>query len=132
VSSPPSQHCQPRLDTAAPLLCHYAGDPARRPGCTLTADFLTGHIALRRPCAQARSTLGKGTVPTPLPPGPALDILTWIAQADAAVRQAQHHLAATITRARQNGRSWAEIAARLGVTRQAAQQRFGNDPLLKG
>jgi hypothetical protein len=127
-----SQHRQRRLDTAAPLLCHYACDPARRPGRTLTADVLIGQIALCRPCTQARSTLGKGSLPTPLPPGPAFDVLDWVAQADAAVRQAQHHLATTVTRARQNGRTWAQIAGRLGVTRQAAQQRFGDDPLLKG
>ena len=132
VHPPPSRHRQHRIDAAAPLLCHYAGDPARRPGCTLTGEVLIGQIALCRPCAQARSTLGKATVPTPLPPGPAFDVLGWVAQADAAVRQAQHHLATTVTRARQNGRSWAEIAGRLGVTRQAAQQRFGDDPLLKG
>jgi hypothetical protein len=129
---PSARHCQPRLDTAASLLCHYAGDPARRPGCTLTAEVLTGTIALCRPCARARSTVGKGTTPRPLPPGPAFDVLDWVAQADAAARQAQHHLAATVIRARQHGRTWAQIADRLGVTRQAAQQRFGDDPLPKG
>jgi hypothetical protein len=132
VHTPPARHRQPRIDTAAPLLCHYAGDPARRPGATLTAEVLTGQIALCRPCAQARSTLGKGTPPLPLPPGPAFDVLDWITQADTAVRQAQRHLTTTVTRARQNGHSWAQIAGRLGVTRQAAQQRFGDDPSLKG
>jgi hypothetical protein len=68
----------------------------------------------------------------PLPPGPAFDVLDWVAQSDAAARQAQRHLAATVTRARQKDRSRAEIAGRLGVTRQAAQQRFGSDPLLRG
>ena len=70
VRPPPARHRQPRIDTAAPLLCHYASDPARRPACTLTAEVLTGQIALCRPCAQARSTLGKGTPPLPLPPAP--------------------------------------------------------------
>ena len=104
----------------------------RHPACTLTAEILTGQIALCRPCARARSTLGKGTVPMPLPPGPAFDALDWVAQADAAIRQAQRHLATTVTRARQNGHSWAQIAGRLGITRQAAQQRFGGDPLPRG
>jgi predicted transcriptional regulator len=63
-----------------------------------------------------------------LPPAPELDVLDWIAQADAAIQQARRQLAAAVIRARQNGRSWAEIAGRLGTTRQAAQQRFGNDP----
>ena len=132
MTPPASRQRQPRIDAAAPVLCHYAGDPRRHPGCTLTAEVLIGRIALCGQCAQARSTLGKGTVPTPLPPGPALHTLGWVAQADAAIRQAHRHLAATVTRARQNGHSWAEIAGRLGITRQAAQQRFGGDPLLKG
>jgi len=37
------------------------------------------------------------------------------------------HEAITGLRAR-HGYSWADIAARLGVTRQAAQQRFGGEP----
>jgi hypothetical protein len=132
VSPPAFRQSQPRIDATAPVLCHYAGDPHRHPGCTLTADVLIGRITLCAQCAQARSTLGKGTVPTPLSPGPALNTLGWVAQADAAIRQAHRHLAATVTRARQNGHSWAQIAGRLGVTRQAAQQRFGDDPSLKG
>ena len=132
VSPPPSRHRQPRVDAAAPVLCHHAGDPARRPGCTLTAEVLLGQMALCGPCARARSTLGKGTVPMPLPPGPVFGVLDWAAHADAAIRQAQRQLAATVTRARRNGHSWAETAGRLGITRQAAQQRFGGDPLPRG
>ena len=40
---------------------------------------------------------------------------------DTAIRQA-------ITGLRSAGYSWAEIAARLGITRQGAQQRWGGDP----
>ena len=40
---------------------------------------------------------------------------------DIAIRQA-------IIGLRKRGYSWADIAARLGVTRQAAQQRWGGDP----
>ena len=36
-------------------------------------------------------------------------------------------LHAAVTGLRTQGYSWADIAARLGVTRQAAQQRFGGD-----
>ena len=39
---------------------------------------------------------------------------------DAAIRQA-------IIRLRARGYSWADIGARLGITRQAAQQRWGGD-----
>lgn len=42
-------------------------------------------------------------------------------QIDTAIRQA-------ITGLRTHGYSWADIAARLGVTRQAAQQRWGGEP----
>jgi hypothetical protein len=115
-------------DTTAPARCHYASDPARRPHCTLTAEVLLGPTPLCGTCARARSTLGKGTTPRPLPPGPALDILGWIADADAATRQAQRTLAAAVTRARSQGHSWAQIGDQLGVTRQAAHQRFGHDP----
>jgi hypothetical protein len=40
---------------------------------------------------------------------------------DTAIRDA-------ITGLRHHGYSWADIAARLGVTRQAAQQRWGGEP----
>ena len=53
----------------------------------------------------------------------ALTAMTTIAdEIDTAIREA-----ITGLRAR-HGYSWADIAARLGVTRQAAQQRFGGEP----
>jgi hypothetical protein len=116
-------------DTTAPIRCHYAGDPARRPHCTLTAEVLLSATPLCRSCAQARSTLGKGTAPRPLPPGPPLDVLAWITEADTATRQAHRNLTAAVTRARNQGHTWTQIASQLGVTRQAAHQRFGQDPL---
>jgi len=129
MSTPaPASRCQDSVDIQEAVRCHYAGDPARRPDCTLTAEVRFGATALCGSCALARSTLGKGIVPAPLPPGPPLDVLAWVTDADAAVRQAQRHLAAAVTRARSQGHSWAEIAGRLGVTHQAAQQRFGHDP----
>jgi hypothetical protein len=51
-----------------------------------------------------------------------LPLLTALsADVDAAIGQA-------ITGLREFGYSWADIAARLGVTRQAAQQRWGTQP----
>jgi hypothetical protein len=108
-------------------LCHYAPDPARRPNCTLTAQIRIGRVALCGSCAAARSSLGKGIAAVPLPPGPALDVLDWVAGADAAARQARTGLAAAVTRARSRGCTWTQIAGRLGITRQAAWQRFGPD-----
>ncbi len=111
----------------APVLCHYAGDPARRPHCTLTAQITVGPVALCGSCAAARSTLGKGAVPVALPPGPAVDVLDWVAVVASDAARAGRCLAAAVTRARSAGCTWAQIAARLGVTRQAAQQHYGRD-----
>ena len=121
----PSRSRQRGPDTPAAVACHYAGDPALRPHCTLTAEIRLGPVTLCGSCGRARSTLGKGIAPRPLPPGPAIDVLDWVTDADASVRQARRDLDAAVTRARTQGRSWTQIAARLGITRQAAQQRFG-------
>ncbi len=110
------------------VLCHYARDPARRPHCTLTAEISLGAVALCGSCAAARSTLGKGMAAVPLPPGPAVDVLDWVADASLAAGQACRDLDAAVTRARSAGYSWARIAGRLGVTRQAAAQRYRHQP----
>ena len=110
----------------AAVVCYYAADPGRRPHCALTAEAALGRVALCGSCARSRSTLGKGIVPAPLPPGPALDVLDWVAEAALAAGQAYRDLAAAVTRARARGCTWAQIAGRLGVTRQAAQQRYGS------
>ena len=110
------------------VLCYYADDPARRPHCTLTAQIRFGTVALCGSCAAARSTLGKGMAAVPLPPGPAIDVLDWVAAASLAAGQACRDLDAAVTRARSAGCSWARIAGRLGVTRQAAAQRYGHQP----
>jgi hypothetical protein len=128
IPAPTSRSRQRGPDTLAAVLCYYAGDPARRPHCALTAEITLGPVALCGPCAGARSTLGKGTIPAALPPGPVIDVLDWVADADADVRQARRDLAAAVTRARSRGRSWTQIAGRLGITRQAAQQRFSREP----
>jgi hypothetical protein len=120
----PSRRRQRGPDTPAAVACHYAGDPALRPHCTLTAEIRLGPVTLCGSCAAARSTLGKGIIPAALPPGPAIDVLDWVTDAEASVRQARRDLDAAVTRARTQGRSWTQIAARLGITRQAAQQRF--------
>jgi hypothetical protein len=110
------------------VLCYYAADPARRPHCTLTAEVAVGPVTLCGPCARSRSTLGKGIAAAPLPPGPPLDVLDWVAEAAQAAGQAGRRLAAAVTRARSAGCTWAQIAARLGVTRRAAQQRYRHRP----
>ena len=113
---------QPPVDS--PRRCHYADDPAARPGCTLTATVRYGAVALCPSCNAARSTLGKGQTPVPLPAGPAFDVLSWVATAHQQADAAEATLAAAVTRARQGGATWSVIGAQLGVSRQGAHQRF--------
>ena len=58
-----------------------------------------------------------------------IDAITYLAalagETDTAIRHA-------VTGLRSNGYSWAEIGARLGVTRQAAQQHWGTHPACGG
>ncbi len=110
------------VDTAK--ACYYADDPARRPQCTLTATVQIGAVALCASCNSARSTLGKGQPPVPLPAGPELDVLRLLATAHQQANAAEATLAAAVTRARQTGASWSVIGAQLGISRQGAQQRF--------
>jgi hypothetical protein len=119
VTSPRSQ--QP-VDTA--LACYYIDDPTRRPRCTLTATVQLGAVALCAPCNAARSTLGKGQHPVPLPAGREFDVLGWVATAHQQANAAEATLVAAVTRARQAGASWMVIGAQLGVSRQGVQQRF--------
>jgi len=117
---------QQPVDTA--LACYYAGDPALRPRCTLTATVRLGAVMLCASCNAARSSLGKGQHPVPLPAEPELDVLGWVATAQQQARAAEATLAAAVTRAHQTGASWTAIGAKLGLTRQGAQQRFARIP----
>jgi len=110
------------VDTA--VVCHYADDPVSRPQCTLTATVTFGAVALCPSCQARRSSLGKGQPPRPLAPSPQLDVLDWISTAHEQTKNAERHLTAAVARARQNGASWSVIGTQLGISRQAAQQRF--------
>ena len=98
--------------------------PDRRPHCAITATIRFGASALCQPCASRRSTVGKGQPGIELPPGPSTDLLNWIDAAHHHAAAAERILIAAVTRARQAGLSWTVIGAQLGVSRQAAQQRF--------
>lgn len=121
TTTPPERQQIP--DTARH--CHYAGDPVTRPCCQLTAVVRRGSVPLCAACDALRSTLGKGQPATRLPAGLPVDPLEWITTALARLHAAEADLAAAAARARQHGHSWAAIGARLDITRQAAQQRFG-------
>lgn len=58
-------------------------------------------------------------------PGAPGDALAAVAAAAEAVRRADDHLRGTVGTARSSGRTWQEIGDVLGITRQAAFQRFG-------
>jgi hypothetical protein len=109
----------------SPSRCHYAADLARRPGCQVTAAVRRGTIALCASCDAQRSTLGKGQPAIPVPDPDPATVLDWIGQAGTRLAGAQAEVTAAVGRARQHGYSWAAIATRLDITRQAAQQRFG-------
>ncbi len=117
-----SPNRQRSVDTAVP--CYYAGDPANRPQCTLTATVAFGTITLCPSCQTRRSSLGKAQPPRPLAPGPQLDVLDWISTAHEQTKSAERTLTAAVTRARQTGASWSVIGTQLGISRQATQQRF--------
>src|SRR5660397_45434 len=117
---------QRHLDTP-PVRCRYAGAPASRPHCQLTAAVRYGAVALCADCDAGRSTVGRGVTAHRLPPQPPLDVLGWISQADEQLRQAHTELAAAVQRARVQQYSWEAIGAKLKITRQAAQQRFKQD-----
>ena len=91
-----SQDRQQPVDS--PRLCHYAGDPARRPRCTAAATVQLGAIMLCSSCNTARSTLGKGQTPVPIPAGRQFDVLGWVATAHQQARAAEATLAAAVTR----------------------------------
>lgn len=51
------------------------------------------------------------------------DVARALGNLDAAESRMRH----SVARAREEGATWAEVGEALGVTRQAAQQRFGGD-----
>ncbi len=111
-------------DVDKAIRCLHATDPILRPHCTVTATVRVGPVALCSSCYRRRSSVGKGQPSVPLDAGPALDLLAWISTAHQVLEEAEQTLLAAITRARQNGTTWAEIGTQLGVSRQATQQRF--------
>ena len=107
----------------APIRCLYAYRPADRPACQLIAAVAYGETGLCTPCNERHSTLGKGQAARQLPvrePDP-LDLL---ADAHTQLATATEQLNSAVIRARQHHATWTAIAAVLGTTRQAAQQRF--------
>ncbi len=105
--------------------CYYADDPARRPDCEHRAVVAYGAVSLCPSCDARRSTVGKGIVGRSLVGGSDWSALEAVEAAADRIRAAEEQLAAAVASARRLGHSWSELGAALGVTRQAAQQRFG-------
>jgi hypothetical protein len=124
-------NCQPGLD-ASGQHCAYAYRDAQRPHCELTPAVRYANMTLCADCATRRSSLGKGETGQHLAPGRPPDLLAWVSEADERLARAHAELAAAVRRTRTRGHSWAAIGAALNISRQAAQQRFGQDPLPKG
>ncbi len=100
--------------------CCYASS---RPDCQILAAVRYGPVALCARCDQRRSTAGKGTPPVWLPDPHAL---LELGAARAARQRAEAELRHAVAGARRAGHPWSAVAAILGATRQAAQQRFGS------
>jgi hypothetical protein len=115
------RHVNSILTSGLAPACYYA---AARPGCQVLASIRYGQIFLCAGCDQRRSAVGKATSPARLPSPHAL---LEVAAARDACQQAAAALRRAVAQARQAGHPWSTVAAILGVTRQAAQQRFTQD-----
>jgi hypothetical protein len=106
------------------LRCYYDAPHHRklRPDCDGVAVVAYGPTTLCASCDLRRSTVGKGMTPRPVP---GLELSRLIDAAHAAAH-ADAQLAAAARAARDAGASWAQIGDALGLTRQAAHQRWGH------
>ena len=109
----------------ATVICCFADDPVLRPQCERRAVVVYGPMALCRSCDARRSTMGKGIAGRSLVHGRDWSTLEAVEAAVTRLRVAEEQLASVVAAARGSGHSWGELGEALGVTRQAAQQRFG-------
>ena len=121
----PERAAHPRQQTlTGALRCYYSDARHRqlRPNCEGVAVVAYGPTRLCASCHALRSGVGKGTVPRSLP-GVELGRLIDAARAAA---DAEHELDRAARDARHAGASWTHIGDAVGLTRQAAQQRWGH------
>ena len=106
------------------LRCYYADARHRplRPHCEGVAVVAYGPTRLCASCDAMRSAVGKGTAGHPIT-GTELARLIDAARTAA---DANNHLAHATRDARRDGATWTQIGDALGLTRQAAQQRWGS------
>lgn len=109
------------LSSGLVTACYYAERPTDRPDCEGLGVVRYGPITLCRDCDRRRSAVGKAMSPVRLPdPAALLEVLA----AREACRQAELALREAVGAARRAGQAWSAIGTVLGITRQAAQQRF--------
>lgn len=111
-----------RLD-AYPV-CYYADKPDLRAECQRRAVVAYGKVKLCADCDSRRSTMGKGVAPRSLVAGRDWSPLVAVETAVGHLKAAESELAGAVEHARRLGHSWGILGAVLGVTRQAAQQRY--------
>ena len=107
----------------ARLRCWYAG-PARRaerPRCRGMGVVAYGDIVLCSECDKMRSALGRTQVGRSLPGAELAELI----DAAAELSRAEQRLGRALRLARAPGASWSQVGDAIGVSRQAAQQRFG-------
>jgi hypothetical protein len=109
-----------RQGTLTGFNCHHAGDAHLRPHCQGLATVAYGSIALCDTCNRMRSAVGREHVARPLP-GAQLERLS---QAVTSLRNAQQALDLAVAAARHERASWGQIGDIVGISRQAAHQRW--------
>jgi hypothetical protein len=110
----------------ARLRCHYADGVGHveRPHCQQVAAVAYGTIVLCAMCDTMRSA-GRN-VPRKVPGAQ----LNELAVAAVALAKAEESLAKAAFDARAAGASWSQVGDAMSITRQAAQQRFGQQERL--
>jgi hypothetical protein len=80
-----------------------------------------GNIVLCSSCDKMRSAVGRTQVARRLPSAELAELIA----AAAGLAGAQERLGRALAGARSAGASWAQVGDALGISRQAAQQRYG-------
>lgn len=107
---------------AARLGCYYTG-PGRgadRPHCQGVGVVAYGNIVLCSTCDKMRSAVGRTEVAQALPGAELLELIDLSAE----LSRAERRVVQAVAGARAAGASWSQVGDALGVSRQAAQQRF--------
>ncbi|MGH9182573.1 MAG: hypothetical protein ACRDZ9_01930 [Acidimicrobiales bacterium] len=108
---------------ATTVRCHAEGTTnVKRPHCQAVAVVAYGPIALCGICDKMRSAVGRTHGPRRLPGAE----LTTLIDAARALAQAEAEVAIAVGLARAAGASWSQIGDAVGVSRQGAQQRWGD------